>query len=237
MPVAETKKDFFGDRETELITIAKNDSPAKAVTGANKNNKNLSGVIKGRVIDHNNNPIANAYLQLPNNNNKVNFVTDNTGYFKIPVSDSIVDVSVNVAGYGTQNFRLQNNVSMNQLQMQPAAIALNEVETKSLKVRKALASRTNISNLTTQDAEPVYGWVAFDQYLEKNKIIPVENSGIKGNVVVSFEVNKTGDLYDFRVEQPLAKACDDEAIRLIKQGPAWKLLKGRKTRVTVIVRF
>lgn len=222
---------FFKDRETELITIKKTDSPKKTIGVSN----DLSGVIKGQVTDQNSNPIANAYLQIPKNNN--NFVTDKTGYFKIPVSDSVVDVAVNVSGYGTQNFRLENNATMNQLQLQPAngAIASND----SYKInRYKVAIANKLPNYIVHDAEPAGGWVAFDQYLEKSKKSTFNNNYSPGQVIVSFDVNKKGILSGFKIEQSLSKACDDEAIRLIMQGPGWKLLKKvRKARVTVIVRF
>ncbi len=222
----------FRDRETELITIPKNNSPKKAVS----NSDDLSGVIKGKVTDQNNNPIANAYVQITKNNN--NFITDKTGFFKIPASDSVVDVAVNVTGYGTQNFRLENNATMNQLQLQPAnaAIAANDETYKTDRYQAAIANK--LPNYIVHDAEPIGGWVAFDQYLEKNKKPIFNNSSSVGQVIVSFEVNKKGELSGFKVEQSLSKAYDDEATRLIMQGPGWKLLKKvRKARVTVIVRF
>lgn len=223
----------FRDRETELITIKKTDSPKKTIGVSD----NLTGVIKGQVTDRNSNPIANAYLQIPKNNN--NFVTDKTGFFKIPVSDSVVDVAVNVAGYGTQNFRLENNATMNQLQLQPANAAITSNDEASYKGNRYKAAIANkLPNYIVHDAEPAGGWVAFDQYLEKNKKITSNNSSSIGQVIVSFDVNRKGELSGFKIEQSLSKACDDEAIRLIMQGPGWKLLKKiRKARVTVIVRF
>jgi hypothetical protein len=227
-------------RETELITIAKNDTTysyynAKKA-GIASNNKNLSGFIKGKVTDQRNNPIANAYLQIPNNNN--NFYTDKSGFFKIPAADSVVDVAVNVTGYGTQNFRLQNDATMNQLQLQPANAALKEVEITPVTIKgKKLTTSNKYPNVMVHDAEPVFGWVAFDQYLEKNKKLPAGAPALTGNVLVSFQVNKKDELSDFKIEQSLSKAYDDEAIRLIMQGPSWKLLKGRKARITVMVRF
>jgi len=221
----------------EVITIPKKDSPAKVTIGAANNN--LSGFVKGRVTDQNNNPLANAYVQLPNANNNNNFVTDRLGYFKIPVSaDTAVDVSVNMAGYAQQNVRLQSNDGMNQIQLKPAiANRYDEARRMSL-AKKITEAKKNYPNATTQqNAEPVNGWFSYDQYLEKNKKIPVSNPNSTGDVVVSFEVNKKGNLSDFKIEQSLAKAYDDEAIRLVKQGPAFKLLKGRKARITVIVRF
>ena len=223
----------YRDRETELITVSKGNSPKKAAGISN----DLSGVIKGKVTDQNNNPIANAYVLMVKNNN--NFVTDKTGFFKIPVSDSIVDVAVNVSGYGTQNFRLENNATLNQLQLQPAnaAIASNEAAAyKGSKYKAAIANK--LPNYIVHDAEPIGGWAAFDQYLEKNKKATFNNSASVGQVIVSFEVNKKGIVSGYKIEQSLSKAYDDEAIRLITQGPGWKLLqKVRKARVTVIVRF
>ena len=228
-----TYNNIYRDRETELITIGKSDSPKKSI-GVNND---LSGVIKGQVTDRNSNPIANAYLQIPKNNN--NFVTDKTGFFKIPVSDSIVDVAVNVDGYGTQNFRLENNATMNQLQLQPAnaPIASNGAAPYNGNRYKA-AIANKLPNYIVHDAEPAGGWVAFDQYLEKNKKTTFNNSYSIGQVIVSFDVNKKGELSGFKIEQSLSKTCNDEAIRLIMQGPVWKLSKKiRKARVTVIVRF
>ncbi|OQP52039.1 hypothetical protein A4H97_25845 [Niastella yeongjuensis] len=223
----------FRDRETELITIPKNNSPKKAV-GINNE---LSGIIKGVVTDQNSNPIPNAYVQIAKNNN--NFVTDKAGFFKIPVSDSIVDVAVNVTGYGTQNFRLENNATINQLQLQPANAAISSNEAaryKNSRYKAAIANK--LPNNIVHDAEPVGGWVAFDQYLEKNKKTTLSKSASVGQVIVSFEVNRKGVLSDYKIEQSLSKAYDDEAIRLILQGPGWTLLKKvRKARVTVIVRF
>ena len=224
------------ERETELITIAKSDTQDKKKYDAFNNN--LSGVIKGQVTDQNNNPIANAYLQIPHNNN--NFVTDKTGFFKIPAtSDSVVNVTVNVTGYGSQNFRLQNNAStMNQLQLQPANAGLDEVVIQSTRGKKSsIGSNNKLPNTVVHDAEPVGGWAAFDQYLATQKRT-FEGIAGAGNVLVSFEVSKKGVLSGFKIEQSLSKQYDDEAIRLIMQGPSWKLLKkGRKARVTVTVRF
>jgi len=231
------KNESYADRETEVITIPKKDTPAKPSFAIGASNKNLSGVIKGRVTDQNNNPVANAYVQLPNTNN--NFVTDRSGYFRIPVSaDTPVDVSVNVAGYAKQNATLQNNDALNQIQLKPAiASRYDEARRMSLAKKVGEAKKNSPNIMSQQDAEPVHGWLLYDQYLEKFKQKPVSDPKVTGDVLVSFEVNKKGHLSDFKIEQSLTKACDDEAIRLIKQGPAFKLLKGRKARIRVIVRF
>jgi hypothetical protein len=236
----EAKAQDNREPETELITIARSDVKTKR---APTKDKNLSGVIKGQVTDPFNNPVANAYVQVQlqktaNNHLLNNLTTDKWGYFKIPLSDSTVDVAVNVSGYGTQNFTLQSNAAVNQLQLQPANYSYNSFERIApVNGKKQQAGSYKFPNVILYDAEPAYGWVAFGQYLEKNKIIPTGAESVTGNVIISFEVNKKGILSDFKIEQSLSKAHDDEAIRLIKQGPSWKLHSGRKGRVTVMVKF
>ncbi|MCS3795748.1 carboxypeptidase regulatory-like domain-containing protein [Niastella sp. OAS944] len=238
--MAEEKAKEDREAETELITIARSDVKSRRAAAKDKN---LSGFIKGQVTDPFNNPVANAYVQVQlqkatNNHLLNNLTTDKYGYFKIPVSDSVVDVAVNVSGYGTQNFTLQNNAALNQLQLQPANYSDDYYSpTATINNKKQLANNYKFPNVMLYDAEPAYGWIAFGQYLEKNKIIPAGAENITGNVIVSFEVNKKGALSDYKIEQSLSKAHDEEAIRLIKQGPSWKLRSGRKARITVMVKF
>jgi hypothetical protein len=35
----------------------------------------------------------------------------------------------------------------------------------------------------------------------------------------------------------LCGACDEEALRIIKQGPQWKVKKGKKDKGTIKVKF
>jgi hypothetical protein len=208
----------------------------------------LSGFIKGRVADQNNNPLYNAVVRRMDDDK--DFLTDMNGYFKIPVSDSIVKVAVGYNGYYTQNLRLQNNtdnnITLNQLGAKPANPELNlrlrnDTVTYNVMAKENAAfktkARTNYDNVMEQSAQPQYGWLEYHQYLDKNKKPPVQDP-LTGNVTVSFLVNKKGNLSDFRIEQSLRKDYDEEAIRLIRSGPSWKLVKGSKaSRATVIVNF
>ncbi|MFT3705513.1 MAG: hypothetical protein QM802_24300 [Agriterribacter sp.] len=47
-----------------------------------------------------------------------------------------------------------------------------------------------------------------------------------GYVDISFYVDKYGSLSDYHIEHSACVACDKEAIRLVKEGPRWKLIKG-----------
>jgi hypothetical protein len=87
------------------------------------------------------------------------------------------------------------------------------------------------------DAEPVIGWDKYNLYIDSNKKIPATEPAITGDVVLSFRVNQKGELSSFEVEKSLNKTYDNEAIRLIKTGPAWRVTKGKKAKVKLIVKF
>lgn len=57
----------------------------------------------------------------------------------------------------------------------------------------------------------------------------------KGNVVLSFTVNKKGDTKKIRVEKSLNQKCDAQAIQLLETGPSWYFPAGE--RRTVVIEF
>ncbi|MDF2191810.1 hypothetical protein [Paraflavitalea sp. CAU 1676] len=209
----------------------------------------LSGYISGRVTDQSQNPISNALVRV---DGRQDYFTDHKGYFKIPANDSVVNVAVGLSGYYTQNVQLSNNsfdnnIALNQLGNKAPNPLLNtraaNVSTEAdnnvaynFEAKQKALREANATQLAG-DAQPEYGWIKYQQYLAQNVRIPANGAPGAGKVVVSFEVSKKGTLSNFKIEESLGTAYDDEAIRLIKAGPAWKLLKGRKAKTSVVVTF
>ncbi len=73
-------------------------------------------------------------------------------------------------------------------------------------------------------ARPEGGQNKFDRYVRKNIRYPSEASenGVEGSVRVSFSVGADGKLSQFRIIDGIGFGCDEEAIRLIKEGPKWE---------------
>ncbi|HKH60571.1 MAG TPA: carboxypeptidase-like regulatory domain-containing protein [Flavitalea sp.] len=187
----------------------------------------------GRVLDPNNKPLPYANLQIMPD--RVSIVTDEGGNFNFSRKDSVVDVQVALIGFEQRNFRLQNNIGSNKLVLEPNNQNLQDVEVSSYgNERKKAASRITGK---VQNAVPEIGWIEYEKYLEANKKVPATNPQLKGEVVVSFQVKRPNTLSDFEIEKSLSKDHDKEAIRLIQEGPPWKLLNSKKTRITVIVKF
>jgi hypothetical protein len=80
-------------------------------------------------------------------------------------------------------------------------------------------------SITTKSTppQPVIGQAGFERYLEENMRKPdTLTSGQNIEVIVSFIVRKSGRLDSIKVLSTPGLKYSDEAIRLIKEGPAWK---------------
>jgi TonB family protein len=83
---------------------------------------------------------------------------------------------------------------------------------------------------------PVTGETAFENYLKTKTVNP--DNQYQGTVRVSFIVMPDGSLQDFKIIRHLNDACDAEAIRVIKEGPAWiPASDGKSAKVKVRVKF
>lgn len=77
----------------------------------------------------------------------------------------------------------------------------------------------------TPRALPVIGADKFTQYLQDSIRYPADSLciDIKGKVILAFMIDTQGRPYDISVKQPLCPSADQEAVRLIKEGPDWAL--------------
>lgn len=238
--------------ETEVVQGALQ-GHAKGLIADKANSKEankLRNVIRGRVFDQFNQPIANAYLQAQQSPSAIfqnqpsqiaSYLTDKDGYFTIPTNDldTALKVSVGAVGFSTRNFDLSRNSQSNMLQLQSQNTALNEVIVTGIahrKGRKFQKAASEASSILRQNAEPAYGWITYNKYLQEN-VRKTTAGNASGDVLVSFSINRKGELSEFTILRSLNEGADNEAIRLIKDGPAWKIRKGRKATTTVTVHF
>lgn len=231
---------------TEVVGVLQSKVPGVNIS---QNNAKLSNVIRGRVTDNYARPIANANLNLQSNQGYLtmgeSYFTDREGFFNIPAKQydtSALNISVAAVGFNTQNFQLNRTVAANQLntlQLEPANMKLNDVSVAGYGTRKKAVSgkMSREIDLLQQNAEPVYGWVGYEKYLRENNRLVNDSSNVKGEAVVTFIVNRNGAISDFNVSSGLPQPARNEAIRLVKEGPSWKIKRGRKATATVIVRF
>lgn len=79
------------------------------------------------------------------------------------------------------------------------------------------------------------GETALFKYLSNNiKYPPIaKDAGIQGTVYVTFVVDKDGKVKDVKVLRSIGGGCDEEAIRVVKNMPAWSPGKQRGKPVKV----
>jgi len=72
-------------------------------------------------------------------------------------------------------------------------------------------------------AEPEKGMRAFERYIKKNKNYPdaAKESSITGDVVLRISITAAGSIGRIEVAKSLGYGCDEEAIRLIREGGTW----------------
>lgn len=231
--------------KTEIVGALQGHTPGLVAQTNAAENKRLNNVIRGRVTDNAQRPIANAYVNtFQNPSMNMTYFTDREGYFNIPVRSidtTSLNVSVAAAGFNSQQFKLsQSPLATNNLQLEPVEQLLNEVIVTGYgKYRSKSSSNKKIkeTDIRQQNAEPVNGWVSFENYLRENNRLGRDSARAVKDVVVSFVVNRKGELSGFTVTSGSTTDANAEAIRLIREGPAWKIKRGRKTTATVIVHF
>jgi TonB family protein len=131
---------------------------------------------------------------------------------------------------------LRNTVSTNQVILQNDSKSLSEVV---INKKPNTAVRREDNNVKLEEPEPADGWDNYDTYIANNLNPPEEiktkqNAG--GEVELSFEVDKDGNPVNIKVVKSLCSKCDEEAKRLIKEGPKWKR-NAKKGKTTVKIPF
>jgi TonB family protein len=104
------------------------------------------------------------------------------------------------------------------------------IEERAMAAKSALAKEINYNEYQKADSVagytppgPVNGRVDFDRYINENIRRPdTTASGQSVAVVLNFVVSAEGKIDSIRVIRSPGNIFSDEAIRLIKEGPAWK---------------
>jgi len=198
---------------------------------ANKNlGLNFSNKYNYRVVDAQNNPVP--FANVMNTRDNVGTYTDIRGNFNLVSSDSVLNVQIRSLGYESNNYRL---VPSNQFK----SLTLKDDYYTRMQILDS--NRQLVSNVTRKDTteleEPEVGWGYFNTYVANNIQIPenIRKKSTLSNVELSFDVDKTGQPINIKVtKSSKCKECDDEAIRLLKEGPKWKR-KGRRSKTTISI--
>ena len=83
--------------------------------------------------------------------------------------------------------------------------------------------------------EPVGGFAAFGNFLGRNLRFPgaAQDAGVAGRVILTFVIEKNGEITNINIDKPAGYGFDQEAMRVLKLAKAWKpgIQNGQPVRV------
>jgi outer membrane biosynthesis protein TonB len=187
-------------------------------------------LFQGRVVDINGAPLP--YVNISAETRKVATTTDLNGNFSLQAADTTLKASVSLVGFETRQAFL-NAPSQNTVVLKESASSLNEVVVTGYGQQRKRAARKQI--IESGELEPTEGWQRFDEYVTRNLKVPddVKEKPPSGEVALSFDIDKGGEPVNIKVDKSLCTVCDEEAVRLLKEGPTWKKKKGKRGKVKI----
>ena len=235
---AREKADFertFDDSTKALNDKKINTPSSNAKPKANEDNFDklsyfsLNNKYNYRVVDVQNNPVP--FANVMNTRDNIGTYTDIRGNFNLVSSDSVLNVQIRSLGYNAANYKIvPSNV-------QSGDLVLKEDERKETFAQ----NRKVVSSLSRKDSaeieEPEVGWGYYNTYVANNIQIPenVRPKNTRSDVELSFDIDKNGQPINIKVTRSSqCKECDEEAKRLLKEGPKWKR-KGKKSKATITI--
>jgi TonB family protein len=144
-------------------------------------------------------------------------VTDADGKYQVAMEGVDPKLVFSFVGFKTKEVSVGSQKEVN------VRLGLDLTQLSEVVVTGA-AARDNADRLPViRLAEPAGGRKAYDKYLESGLRYPVEalTKKVKGRVTVKFTVGIDGGLDEFSVIKSLGYGCDEEVLRLVKEGPTW----------------
>lgn len=196
--------------------------------------------VTGQVVDAAGEPIIGATVVVKGTTKGTTTGLD--GEFELVVEPDEV-LSISFIGYNTQEVSAVGFDTLT-VRMEENFAALEEVVIVGYGVQEKRDVTGSIA-LVEEDRNviPQEGFAAYKDYVKENLIYPrpALDAQIEGRVVVQFLVSADGSLSDFTIKKSLGYGCDEEAIRLIKEGPSWNpSMRERQNvseEVTLRIRF
>lgn len=217
---AEVKNELALKKESEVFKADDADRAARVANAAPESRAKgivtTSKVIRGRVESVDGVPLTGVNVMIKNTN--IGTVTDGSGNYQLLVSENDPSLVFSFIGFSSTELDAGDKTELN-VQMSEDVSQLSEIVVVGYGAEK----KSEDAPETLEFANPYGGRRAYKQYLEKNMQYPEQAlaENIEGKVTIQFTVESSGQISDFKVLKGIGYGCDDEVIRLVKEGPKW----------------
>ena len=212
-PIEEGKKEVKTTKDELTSTGA--GAEQKQIAASARSKSSYSLIVKGKVTSvEEGTPIPGANVKIKGTNRET--ITDINGKYELPLTAPNAAVAFSYPGLKSVEVETSGKETID-VQMKEDDAMISEAVVQGLSDDRALQEpMTNI-------AQPIGGMKAYNQYLQDEMRYPPEalKQKIGGKVTIEFTVNVKGQPTDFTVVKGPGFGCEEEAIRLIKEGPKW----------------
>lgn len=174
-------------------------------------------MVQGKVLSaEDNTPIPGVNVIIKGTNQGT--VTDMSGNYKLTITSTDPKLIYSFIGLQTEEVDVAGQTELT-VKLQPDIAQLSEVVVTGYSPYRTDETHEPVIKL----AEPEGGRRAYDKYLHNSLHYPQQalENNVKGRVTVLFTVKTDGSLDEFNVLKGLGYGCDEEVIRLVKEGPKW----------------
>ncbi len=195
--------EFAGKRKKEVTRFAESrETQAKAT------------IIQGKVAAEDNSPLPGINVTIKGTN--IGTITDEQGNYQVSVGTPNTTLVYSFIGLQSQEVAVANSNEVDITMKQDVSQLSEVVVLGSVVANKGIKPTVNFAH--TQ-----IGGKAFKDYLEKNLRYPQRalETKTEGRVIVDFFVEADGSLTNFTTVRGIGSGCEEELIRLIKEGPQW----------------
>lgn len=215
MPMEEETSDQMvaaTDEEVIMTTGASDPESVKKMRIAKMAVIPTNDIIKGKVTDQKGEPLIGASVMYKGTN--IGTVTDVNGEFSLLKKAENKRLTAQYIGYDPVEVPVDTSRTM--------LIAMNE-DQKGLSEVVVVGHGVNKKANKDNTPQPVDGKRKYLKYLKKNLVRPTDETcaQVKGEVVLTFLVNRDGRPFHIKVKKSLCESSDKEAIRLVQEGPDW----------------
>lgn len=174
-------------------------------------------IIAGRVTDNSGAALIGASIIIKGTNTGT--VSDIDGNFSIKIPEGKHELIVNYTGFKSEEISVESGDTI-AIRLDENGQALSEVVVTGYGRKLDRSAEESIPIYP----EPRDGYKRLERYIRNNLQYPeaAKANAIEGNVVLTFQVQPDGTPTDFKVIQSLGYGCDEEAMRLLREGPKWR---------------
>lgn len=173
-------------------------------------------MVSGQVTDEYGEPLPGVTVFLKGTS--VGTVSDLDGNYTIDAGSGMT-LNFSYLGMESADVRVGNRDTIN-IELESDVSALSEVVVFG---EENVEESENADEVGFVVASPLVGLKEYGDYLRQSLIYPEEArlNQVEGKVILKLSLNELGEISKIEIKRSLGFGCDEEAIRLIKEGAGW----------------